>query len=56
MKLGQNCPKIESRSPDKILHQKYLDAFKMTKKTPFSAKVLAISGSFDEKPSKMGKK
>ena len=40
MKLGQNWPKIESYSPDKILHQKAIDVFKMTKKAQFSAKVL----------------
>ena len=54
MKIGQNWPKIESCHPDRILHQKGREVFKMTKITIFSQD-FAISGSFDEKSSKIGK-
>ena len=39
MKIGQNWPKIESYSLDKILHQKAIDVLN-DKKSQFSAKVL----------------
>ena len=39
MKIGQNWPKIESYSTDKILHQKAIDVLN-DKKSQFSAKVL----------------
>ena len=54
MKIGQIWPKIESSPPDRILHQKGKEVLKMTKVTIFSEN-FAISGSFNEKPSKMGK-
>ena len=54
MKIGQNWPKIESCPPDRILHQKGKEVFKMTKKSQFSVIFFAISRNFDEKTSKTG--
>ena len=53
MKIDQNWPTIKSCPLDKILHQKAIGVFEMTKITSFSEK-FAFSGSFDEKTSKVG--